>query len=167
MGAEQKYDRNALVPVICAGLLEGKPMAVVLRNLVCADGVWRLGTLEDTAFNPVPVRTVNQWREDDVEIANAFDEAFDAGKDTIAWRMRMTARGKKEAQGGDSSGDVERDRLIIYTDEKLLAKWDSRYGNRLALANDPKNPLLPAAQLTEAQLLAIAAQGIRDADKNG
>jgi hypothetical protein len=166
-GARQQYDRAVLVPLICAGLLEGKPMTVVLRELVCDNGAWRKRAEDDEVGESIPVRTVNQWREDDVEIANAFDEAFEAGKDTIAWRMRMTARGKVEKDGGDSTGDIERDRLIIYTDEKLLAKWDNRYGNRLALANDPKNPLLPAAQLTEAQLLAIAAHGIREADKNG
>jgi hypothetical protein len=149
-GAPQQYDRKATVKRICAGLLEGKPMALICREI------------------DIPVRTVNQWRQDDEAIANQFDEAFEAGKDAIAWRMRMTARGLDKKKGGDSTGDVERDRLIIYTDEKLLAKWDARYGNRLALANDPKNPLLPPpTQLTEAQLLAIAAQGIKDESKDG
>jgi hypothetical protein len=150
VGAPRQYNRAAMVKKICTQLLSGKPMALICREL------------------EVPVRTVNQWRQDDEEIANQFDESFDAGKDAIAWRMRMTARGKKPKQGGDSTGDIERDRLIIYTDEKLLAKWDSRYGNRLALAGDPKNPLLPPpTQLSEATLLAIAAQGIREHDKDG
>lgn len=149
-GAPRQYNRAAVVKKICAQLLTGKAMALVCREL------------------DIPVRTVNQWRQDDEEIANRFDEAFNAGMDAIAWRMRMTARGKTAKQGGDSTGDIERDRLIIHTDEKLLAKWDNRYGNRLALANDPKNPLLPPpTQLTEAQLLAIAAQGIREQDTNG
>lgn len=149
-GRPREYDRKEIVARICNGLLDGKPMALICRAI------------------PIPVRTVNQWREDDEDIAHELDEAFDAGKDAIAWRMRMTARGKKPKQGGDSTGDIDRDRLIIYTDEKLLAKWDNRYGNRLALANDPKNPLLaPPAQLSEATLLAIAAQGIREQDKGG
>lgn len=149
-GAPRQYNRAAMVKKICTQLLTGKPMALICREL------------------DLPVRTVNQWRQDDEEIANRIDEAFDAGKDAIAWRMRMTARGKTAKQGGDSTGDVDRDKLIIYTDEKLLAKWDHRYDNRLTLANDPKNPLLPPpAQLTEAQLLAIAAQGVREQDADG
>jgi hypothetical protein len=30
-------------------------------------------------------------------------------------------------EGGDSSGDVQRDKLIVETDLKLLAKWNPRY----------------------------------------
>lgn len=149
-GAPRLHDRKKIVARICKGLLEGKPMALICREV------------------DIPVRTVNQWREDDETIAHAFDEAFDAGKDAIAWRMRMTARGKTAKQGGDSTGNVERDKLIIYTDEKLLANWDTRYSRRMTLASDPKNPLLPPpTQLSEATLLAIAAQGIREQDKDG
>jgi hypothetical protein len=54
----------------------------------------------------------------------------------IAARTRETARGF-----GDSSGDVQRDKLIIETDLKLLAKWDpKRYGDRLDLGNADGQP---------------------------
>lgn len=150
VGAKQQYDRAEVVEKICKGLIAGKPMALLCREI------------------GVPVRTVNQWRQDDADIANELDEAFDAGIDGIAWRMRMTARGKKAKQGGDSTGDVDRDRLILNTDEKLLQNWSTRYSRRVTVAGDAKNPLLPPpTQLTEAQLLAIAAQGVKDGDKDG
>jgi hypothetical protein len=54
----------------------------------------------------------------------------------------MTARGKDAQDGGDSSGDVQRDKLIVDTDLKLLAKWDPRrYGERQLVGSDPDNPL--------------------------
>lgn len=148
-GTKPKYDRKKVVPKIVARLLEGKPMALACREL------------------NIPLRTVNQWRQDDPEIAADFDEAFEAGGDTIAWRMRMTARGKVDKQGGDSTGDTDRDKLIIYTDEKLLANWHTRYSRRVTLAGDKENPLVPTNQLTDAQLLAIAAQGLKDGGTDG
>lgn len=145
MAPPRKYDRKKIVDRICKALIDGKPMSLACRSI------------------PIPVRTVNQWREDDVEIANQLDDAFDEGMDKLAWRMRMTARGKKGKQGGDSTGDTDRDKLIIYTEEKLLANWSTRYSRRVTLAGDPKNPLVPPpTALTEAQLLAIAAQGVRE-----
>lgn len=112
--AARKHDRDALVPKICAHLAQGEPMEPFLQQL----GLSR--------------RTVNQWREDDPEIAKQFDEARDAGYDAIARRTRSTARGKSVEQGGDSTGDVQRDKLIIDTDLKLLAKWDPRrYGDKV------------------------------------
>lgn len=140
-GAKPKYDRAAFVPRICEQLLTGKPMALICREL------------------GIPVRTVNQWRADDGEIAAEFDEAFDAGKDAIAWRMRMTARGRGEDRGGESSGDVDRDKLIIYTDQKLLSQWDKRYGERVTLAGDKDNPLTGMTdEQVDARLAALLAK---------
>ena len=94
--------------------------------------------------------TVHDWRKAHADFGARYLEAKDAGYDEIAARTRMTARGKSEEDGGDSTGDVQRDKLIIDTDLKLLAKWDPRrYGDRLALANDPDNPI---AGLTDEQL---------------
>ncbi|MGA0588084.1 hypothetical protein ACO2Q2_13285 [Dyella sp. KRB-257] len=150
MAPPRKYDRKKIVDRICKDLINGKPMTIACRAI------------------PIPVRTVNQWREDDIEIANQLDDAFDEGMDSLAWRMRMTARGKKAKQGGDSTGDTDRDKLIIYTEEKLLANWSTRYSRRVTLSGDPKNPLMPPpTQMTEAQLLAIAAQGVRDQGEDG
>lgn len=120
-------DREEAVPAICARLSAGEPMTVICRDM------------------GVSVRTVNDWRKTDAEIAVQFDEARDHGHDAIAVRMRETARGR-----GDSTGDVQRDKLIIDTDDKLLRKWDPRrYGDALKLSGDPEAPL---AGLTDAQL---------------
>ncbi len=140
MSAPRKHDREALVPVICARLATGEPMTVV-----CAD----LG---------VPVKTVNDWRLQDKGIRAQFDTARDDGYDAIAHRARATARGKGEHGGGDSTGDVQRDKLIIDTDLKLLAKWDPRrYGDKVQLANgDGTN--LPAPQFIIQPVATKAAE---------
>lgn len=127
MSAPRKHDRDSIVSAICARLADGEPMTVVCRDL------------------GVPVKTVNDWRLQDEAIRAQFDEARDHGHDAIAVRMRETARGR-----GDSTGDVQRDKLIIDTDDKLLRKWDPRrYGDALKLSGDPEAPL---AGLTDAQL---------------
>lgn len=118
-----KHDRAKLTKAICERLAQGDPMTVICRDM------------------GVPVKTVNDWRLADAEIRAQFDEARDLGHDSIAVRMRETARGK-----GDSTGDVQRDKLIIDTDDKLLRKWDPRrYGEKVQHGNDPDNPL-PAPQ---------------------
>ena len=123
-----KYDRAKLTQAICARLATGEPMTVICRDL------------------GVPVKTVNDWRLADAEIRAQFDDARDLGYDAIAQRSRLTARGKSEADGGDSTGDVQRDKLIIDTDHKLLARWDPRrYGEKVQLA-DADGEKLPAPQ---------------------
>lgn len=114
MPGPRKFDRDDLVPKICARLATGEPLEPILREM----GLQK--------------RTVNYWREHEEDIAKQFDEARDAGYDAIAYRLRATARGKSVNQGGDSTGDTQRDKLIIETDLKLLAKWDPRrYGDKV------------------------------------
>lgn len=93
------------------------------------------------------------------DIARARLDGFDA----IARRARLTARGK-----GDSSGDVQRDKLIVETDLKLLAKWDpKRYGDRInvdgiepSVVNLTVNAsTLPAMQAGYKQLREALAHG--------
>jgi hypothetical protein len=73
------------------------------------------------------IRTVYDWMEKDAGFSADIARARDCGFDAIASRLRETAR-----EGGDSTGDVQRDKLIIETDLKLLAKWDpKRYGERI------------------------------------
>jgi hypothetical protein len=61
------------------------------------------------------------------EVSQAIAHARDLGWDAIAHKARATARGS-----GDSKGDIQRDKLIIDTDLKLLAKWDpKRYGDKI------------------------------------
>lgn len=85
-------------------------------------------------------RTVRRWMEDP-EVSSVIARAREEGEQAIAHRARQTARGE-----GDSTGDVQRDKLIIDTDLKLLAKFNPRkWGDRLQHANDPTDPL-PAPQ---------------------
>ena len=132
MVALRKVNREIAVPAICARLAVGETLAMILSDM------------------GIPRRTVDQWRADDPEIAAQFDAARDDGFDAIASRTRATARGK-----GDSTKDVQRDKLIIDTDLKLLAKWDPRrYGDRITHAGDPDAPL---AGMTDAQVDARLA----------
>lgn len=58
--------------------------------------------------------------------------------------------------GGDSTGDVRRDRLIVDTDLKLLAKWDpKRYGESFQLrhADADGGPLDASPRFLEALAL--------------
>lgn len=131
-GAQIARDRAALVPVICERLARGETLSSIARDL----GMTRRG--------------INMWREKDPVIDEQIQDAKDAGYDAIAERVRETARGR-----GDSTYDVQRDKLIVDTDLKLLAKWDPRrYGDKMTLAGDAENPL---AVLTDAQVEARIA----------
>jgi hypothetical protein len=114
-----------MADAICERLCEGEPFRAICRD----EGMpaWR---------------TVYDWmkvhKEFSAHIACAREEGFDA----IAERARQTARGKTNKAGGDSSGDVQRDKLIIETDLKLLAKWDpKRYGDSMTHRGDPAAPV--------------------------
>jgi hypothetical protein len=72
--------------------------------------------------------TVRAWMREDPDLSDDIARARKTGFDAIADNLRSTARGE-----GDSTGDFLRDKLIIETDLKLLAKWDpKRYGDRIA-----------------------------------
>ena len=71
--------------------------------------------------------TIRNWAKADESFALDIAHAREVGYDKIAARTRLTAQGVE----GHSSGDVQRDKLIVDTDLKLLAKWDpKRYGDR-------------------------------------
>ncbi len=94
----------------------------------------------------MPTRwTVNHhWRKSFPEFDKAYIEARAAGYDAIANRTRTVARGQAADEDliEGSSGDVQRDKLIIDTDLKLLAKWyPAKYGDRTIIAGDKKNPV--------------------------
>lgn len=74
---------------------------------------------------------VNNWRRNDAEFDGDFARAREAGHDMIASNIRQVARG-----GEGSSGDVARDRLIVETDLKLLAKWDKRYSEKVTVHSE-------------------------------
>jgi hypothetical protein len=111
---------QAIADEIVQRLSDGEPLAHICRD----EGM-------------PAVRTVSDWRKAHSDFEGLFQDARIEGAHAIAQRARMTARGKKAKDGGDSSGDVQRDRLIVDTDLKLLSKWfPHQYGDRLALAND-------------------------------
>lgn len=139
-----KYNREDLVPRICNRLAMGEPLAIIQADL------------------GIPGETITSWRKTDPDIAKQFHDARDLGFDVIAHGTRETARGR-----GDSTNDVQRDKMIIENDLKLLAKWDPRrYGDKHIIAGDPENPLVMKRDkydMTDAELLAIAAAASKKA----
>lgn len=93
---------------ICERLANGEPLAVICRDprMPGVTSVWN-------------------WEKLYPDLSEAIARARETGADVIAWNARATARG-----GGESTEDVQRDRLIIETDLKLLAKWNPRYSDR-------------------------------------
>lgn len=109
-GRPSKYTPE-LVEEICQRIGSGEPLAVICRD----------DHMPDQA-------TVWRWEQRMPEVSQAIARAREDGWDYIAYRCRLTARGDA---GGESKSDVKRDKLIIETDLKLLAKWDpKRYGDR-------------------------------------
>jgi hypothetical protein len=102
----------AIATEIIERLSKGEPLAVMCRE------------------EHLPNRsTVSGWCMDRPEFAAQYALAREVGFDAIACRVREIARGQ-----GESTKDVQRDKLIIETDLKLLAKWDpKRYGDRIDL----------------------------------
>jgi len=114
---------------ICERLEQGEPLEEICRS----EGM------------PTS-RAVNDWENKKVDsvpdsVASDIARARVIGYDAIANRLRHTARGKTEAQGGDSTGDVQRDKLIIETDLKLLSKWSSKYCDKTIHSGDKENPV--------------------------
>lgn len=112
---------------------------------------------------------IGQWEAADPEVAKAIAHARAHGFDAIAQRARKTARGYGTELGGDSTGDVKRDRLIVDTDLKLLAKWDPRrYGEgfQLRMADADGNKLDTSPKFLEAlALLKLAGAPQREAQE--
>lgn len=59
-------------------------------------------------------------------VASDIARAREIGYDAIASRLRLVAA----AVEGHTSNDVQRDKLIIETDLKLLAKWTKKYADK-------------------------------------
>lgn len=105
---------------------DGQPLAHALR------------TVKGAPSKPHFVRLTA--RNDDIRAR--MEAARADGADAIAHRLRATARGYSADKGGESSGDVRRDKLIVETDLKLLSKWHPKqYGERVTLSGDPEAPL--------------------------
>jgi hypothetical protein len=136
MSESQNKFTQAHADEICARLSQGEPLAQICRD-----------------EHMPAARTVRDWKARMPEFKAAVDDARDEGYDAIAYRLRATARGHAADKGGDSTDDVQRDKLIIHTDLQLLAKWDPRrYGDKLTLAGDAENPLALAIGDARAKL---------------
>lgn len=118
-----------LLNLIGERLGRGEPLASICRD-------------ESIDIDP---STVRDWINSDEEVSRVIAHAREEGEKAIAYRLRATARGFKEDLGGDSTGDVQRDKLIIETDLKLLAKWNPRkWGDKLLHADsEGKNLTAP------------------------
>jgi hypothetical protein len=112
---------------IVAAVASGIPLQQVLRS--------------DPARYPAK-ETFRDWRKKYPGLNEAMEEARIEGAHEIALRLRATARGLGPSDGGDSAGDVQRDKLIIDTDLRLLAKWfPTCYGEKMTLSGDLEAPL--------------------------
>lgn len=98
-----------LAAEICARLAEGEPLAEICRE----------------GGMPHP-STVRRWARESEALSLAIADAREDGEERISMNARRTAKGDP----GFSTGDVQRDKLVIDTDLKLLAKWNpKKYGD--------------------------------------
>jgi len=73
------------------------------------------------------------------EFAAIVDRAKNIGADAIIARARLTARGYAQHYGGYSTGDIQRDKLIVDTELKFAAKLaPERYGDKVAVNMEGK-----------------------------
>jgi hypothetical protein len=114
-GRPSKFTKE-LADEIARRLSDGEPMAVICRDEHMPDRT-----------------TVFRWTQTDEAFSQRIACAREDGFDAIAIAARKTIRGYGLELGGESTGDVQRDKAIVETDLKLLAKWDpKRYGDKLA-----------------------------------
>lgn len=121
-----------IVKEICDRLSTGEPLEQICRDphMPNADTIHNWTKLLDGKSGKV-ASVPDSVKED---IMRARELGFDA----IANQTRLVAKGEV----GFSTGDVARDKLIIETDLKLLAKWHAKkYGDAMTLRGDKENPL--------------------------
>lgn len=129
---------EAVLATIVERLSDGEPLAQICRD----EGL-------------PSYSTVYAWQQTMPHVSEAIGRARDEGEEVIAANTRNIARGLE-----GSSGDVQRDKLIIDTDLKLLAKWNpKKYGEKTQLTGDGGGPVVIATkeQRDAAVAAAIAA----------
>ena len=110
MGRPSKYSDDILKKIV-SRLCSGEPMAQICRSE------------EMPSYT-----TVWNWIQSKKNVSEAIARAREEGEDVIAANTRLIARGVHP----DSTNDVQRDKLIIETDLKLLAKWNpKKYGDKV------------------------------------
>lgn len=127
---------------ICERLSTGETLAEICRS----EGMPGYGT-------------VMVWQREKPEVDANIARARELGYDVIAARTRQTARGM-----GDSTQDVQRDKLIIDTDLKLLAKWSKRYCDKLNLGGQEDNPIKGAVDVAVKMTAEEAYRKMLDGD---
>ena len=65
---------------------------------------------------------VYEWKDKTPERKAAFNAARDDGDDRIIERARLTLRGKGVSEGGESTGDVVRDKAIAHFDLDIVQR---------------------------------------------
>lgn len=116
-GRPSKYS-DELLEEICERMSSGEDLESICRDAHMPDSA-----------------TVYDWGSgetkcvDHEKVSQYIARARERGYDTIASNTRKIARGIS----AESSGDVARDKLIIDTDLKLLAKWSKRYSDKTAV----------------------------------
>jgi len=124
----------------------------VLRRLAQGEPLAHIGRDEHL---PHP-STWREWCRADEALDIAHARARDDGYDAIASNLLKTARGERPY----STGDVNRDKLVVDTSFKLLAKWDPRhYGDNMQLRHaDADGKKLDTAPLVQ-ELLGLLKAG--------
>ena len=137
---------QALKAEIVERLITGEPLAVMCRESHMPSATTVLG-----------------WQSADASFNEAYARARDAGYDRIAVNMRKVASGEP----GYSSGDVQRDKLMVDTDLRLLKCWDpKRYGERLQHA-DADGAKLPDNSALVSELVGLLKPGAKPAGDKG
>lgn len=114
-----------IVAEICDRLCKGEPLEQICRDERMPSSM-----------------TIHSWCRGEVNavpegVPKAIARAREVGYDAIANMARNVAAGRE-----GSTGDVQRDKLIIETDLKLLAKWhQKKYGDSTTIKGDKDNPL--------------------------
>lgn len=146
-GRPSKYTPR-LAREICERLSVGEPLAAICRDQ-----------------HMPAVRTVSHWKEADAAFLADFTRARDEGFDALAAQCMEIADDERHdwqlSKKSPITNEVAiiRARLRVETRLKLLAKWDpKRYGERLDL-HHAGSLTLTKANLTDAELEAIAAGG--------
>jgi hypothetical protein len=119
-----------IVETICQRMANGETLTAICRD----DGM--------------PSRIAfYQWAEKYPEVALQFAHARDKGFDAMAEQAELVAKGIENY----STNDVQRDKLVVETTLKLLAKWSKRYSDKTHIELTGKDGAPLSMRLIEAQ----------------
>lgn len=144
MGRASLYT-DELADEIVRRMSTGEPLAVICRD------------------EHMPDRTVvYDWERTRPELSQRIAHAREDGFDAIAMRARLTIRGKGLDEGGESTDDVQRDKAIVDTDLKLLAKWSKRYADKVAhVGGGPDDDPIRTDTRTTVDVTAATSEQLR------